>query len=134
MTPNLLFVYGTLRKGFGNHVMMSGCTFLGDGTIQALLYAHGMLPMIGHGDGTVKGELYKVPDEEWRHLDGLEGHPNWYCREHTNVTLADGKVVRAWAYFMLPQYLKNYTEKSSHMGSASIVESGDYAILRDKWI
>ena len=50
-------------------------------------------------DELVKGEVYSVsPECLTRSLDRLEGHPNFYRREHRAVTLADGSTVFAWVY------------------------------------
>lgn len=124
--PNLLFVYGTLRKGFGNHYFLQGAAEKGNGEIEGILYASGMLPMIAEGKGVVKGEVYEIPTSEmWYDLDALEGHPTWYVRQVVEAIMEDGTSQAVWAYFMRPSSLANERVKK--------VPSGDYAILRQEW-
>jgi gamma-glutamylcyclotransferase (GGCT)/AIG2-like uncharacterized protein YtfP len=121
---NLLFVYGTLRQGMGNHPLLGGCSYLGKGRIQAKLYLSGWLPMIYPGDGVTIGEVYEIPDQEkWHRLDSLEGHPDWYERRLVPVTFEDGDEATVWAYFMCDGY-----------PTATYVESGDYAKERGEWV
>ncbi len=125
--PNKLFVYGTLRQGFGNHRLMQGADFLGEATIPAQLFVNGWLPMIGppvaEGD-VVHGEVYRLFDAyHWAMVDGLESHPSWYRREIVTATYKDRDAATpVWAYFM--PHLAEYP-------MATLVESGDYRIARE---
>ena len=100
---NLLVVYGTLRKGHGNHYLMEDCAPVAEGaTVKATLYLSGLLPMIFEGEDTVLGEIYEIPSlEKWKRLDALEGHPDWYERREVDATNPkDGSTVKVWVYFM----------------------------------
>ena len=95
-------VYGTLKKGHGNHRLLSKSKFVGAGT-TSMAY-----PMIQSGipyviDEAGKGnritvEVYRVTAAELRSLDALEGHPEWYVRRQKSVQLATGGTVSAWIY------------------------------------
>ncbi len=95
---HFVFVYGTLKKGERNHHLLQGCK----GT-KAL--APGMrvhcgpgYPYAIRGEGTAIGELYEVDEQTLKRLDELEGHPEYYRRELTEVVLEDGKELTAWIY------------------------------------
>jgi len=88
---HLLFVYGTLKKGFHNHTLISNATYRGRATLgdEYILYS-GYLPYVKHtppgviSPGVV-GELYEVPEELIADLDSLEGHPLLYTRTQVPV-------------------------------------------------
>lgn len=93
-----IFVYGTLKQGFGNHARFLKREPDYVGTIKARLYVSG-LPYIRPGEGVVHGEVYSVDNDTLKGLDMLEGHPGWYRREKVVVETKDGKKVEAQAYF-----------------------------------
>lgn len=77
-------VYGTLKQGFGNHRLLANSKYLGVHTIPDgyTMYSLGGFPAIVEGgDRPVVAEVYEVDRETLIRLDGLEGHPNWYCRK-----------------------------------------------------
>ena len=101
-----VFVYGTLKRGFGNHVVMRDARgeFSDVAEIKgAKMYSyHGAFPFItftSNEEDVVYGELYYLPpsrvDEGMEILDMLEGYPNFYNRKRVEVA---GK--SAWVYFM----------------------------------
>lgn len=120
--PRFIFVYGTLKRGFGNHRLLNGCDFVGEAktkagefTMIALGGFPGMIetPKGERPEGTVSGEIYEVTDsEDLRRLDGLEGHPDWYRRTQVTVYNAEGPVV-----------LDTYVYLSAR-GNEAVVESG----------
>lgn len=69
-----MFVYGTLKRGYGNHRLLADSEFLGLGVAPGRLYNFG-LPGYKRGtEGTVRGELYRVTDATLARLDTLEGY------------------------------------------------------------
>jgi gamma-glutamylaminecyclotransferase len=101
---NLFFVYGTLKKNYGNHTLLKGCKYLGKaltlnnytvyhmGFPQAMLYSDG-LPLLG--------ELYDVPSPEVvESLDRLESNGYFYTRAVRDVKIIDffEEKVKAWIY------------------------------------
>lgn len=110
-----VFVYGTLRKGYGNHVFLEGSKFLGKAKTKEkyTMYARG-IPFVSHEPMVeITGEVYEVDDFTLNRLDTLEGHPNWYIREKVPVILEDGTEVEAWLYF-------------NDVEGGDIVPTGDY--------
>ena len=102
---HLIFVYGTLKQGFGNHRLLAGSKFLGTGSTNKkfAMYSIGF-PFVCKDEpiSQIHGELYQVDDEILQNLDNLEGHPDWYRREKVKIYLDDGNTkpkMKAWIYF-----------------------------------
>lgn len=58
-----VFVYGTVIRGFGNHRLMNGASFLGHGTAEGTMYSLGAFPAVVRADrpgSSVSGEVYSV--------------------------------------------------------------------------
>jgi gamma-glutamylcyclotransferase (GGCT)/AIG2-like uncharacterized protein YtfP len=99
----LVFVYGTLKRGHGNHHWMAGAAFLGEARLPgAVLHDLGPFPMAIRGDGVVWGEVYGIDANVLSRLDGLEGYPRLY--ERHVMALADGR--RAWVYLGRPRQVR----------------------------
>lgn len=102
------FVYGTLRRGFGNHRIMRevGGKFLGEAiSVVAFPLVIADLPYLLDypGEGfRVVGEVYGIADSAgWERLDQLEGHPDFYRRRRERFKwTAGGGQVEAWVYFL----------------------------------
>lgn len=106
---HLLFVYGTMKRGFINHSRLKKAEFISSTTTQDPVYgmmtkmvdsAHRGIywaPEVFHipvGD-RIAGEVYAVPGPELFHIDMAEGHPDTYRRTEIFVNGIDGPV---WAY------------------------------------
>lgn len=121
-----VFVYGTLRKGQYNHYFLKDAHYLADGVTENKygMYAHAY-PMVTRDmqDVQIKGELYLVTKEEFKHLDRLEGYPTFYDREKISV-VTDNTVIEAWMYFL-------DDVKNKHEGMYYIA-SGDYVDYKNK--
>ena len=64
--PVTLFVYGTLKKKYGNHVLIKDCEHLGNHTLKGykLLSVMGYYPaMVESKEDSVVGECYVVTDK-----------------------------------------------------------------------
>lgn len=99
----VVFVYGSLKKGFHNHQLLSGndATFLGEAESTAPAYAMldlGSFPGLIEGDQRVKGELYEVNQYTMDNLDALEGHPYMYERKLARFKMEGHKIKEAWVY------------------------------------
>jgi gamma-glutamylcyclotransferase (GGCT)/AIG2-like uncharacterized protein YtfP len=124
---DLVFFYGTLMSAFkraGRSRIDAKLTPVGRGSIGATLFDLGIYPAaIPSSDGRVSGEVHRMvdADEVLAVLDEYEGvRPNepdssLYVRVETPVTLDDGSVAQAWAYFY-----------NAPLGQARRIESGDY--------
>lgn len=102
-----MFVYGTLKRGFGNHSLLKDSEFQGSAVVQGTLYVHGLPYYRREGSGSVYGELYRVDDDTLARLDRLEGYrehnpeTSFYNRVKVVVTDADevsGEYCVAYAY------------------------------------
>lgn len=108
----LLFVYGTLRRGAKHPlhaVLAENAEFVGMGTFQGRLYDVGGYPGAvpsENGTDVVKGEVYALRDPQrvLRVLDRYEGcasddpHPTEFRRVQAPITLENGRQVMAWIY------------------------------------
>ncbi len=96
---DLVFVYGTLMRGFPLHRLIEGrAEYVGSGTIKARLLDLGRYPAaVPDLHGTVVGELYRLRETGlWRVLDSAEGPQ--YHRQGVTVRMADGREVAAFTY------------------------------------
>jgi len=101
-----VFVYGSLKRGFGNHSLLEHAKYLGN--TETVNCAYKMHPLFGSfpavtactNDGySIIGELYEVDEQTLQSLDMLEGNGSMYTRYLTQVY--DGpQVVEAWMYMM----------------------------------
>ena len=124
---DLVFFYGTLMSAFkraGRSRIDAKLTPVGRGSIGATLFDLGIYPAaIPSSDDRVSGEVHRMVDagDVLAVLDEYEGvRPNepdssLYVRVETPVTLDDGSVAQAWAYFY-----------NAPLGQARRIESGDY--------
>lgn len=123
-----VFFYGTLMTPFnrpGRQRITPKLTGGARGTIRAALFDLGIYPAaVPTDDGSqVLGEIYEMqdPPSVLATLDEIEGYrPNepersLYTRVLTDVTLDDGRVQPAWAYFY-----------NAPLGRAQRISSGDY--------
>lgn len=102
----LVFVYGTLKRGQGNHRYLRGQEFIGTGVTdsdQFQMHHNGAFPMVtksADGGRRVTGELWRVDDKGLRGVDALEGNGSFYRRERVPVT-CDNYTGEAWIYIYL---------------------------------
>lgn len=121
-----VFVYGTLRRGYGNHRLLENSEFLGNAITKEKyeLTANG-IPFVNPDKPTsnIVGEVYEVDNETLKSLDRLEGYDaklddGWYMRREISVMIED-KEEKASIYF------------NSH-SKGVLIEDGNYATYRKK--
>lgn len=109
MASDLLFVYGTLRRGATRGGernpyairLEQEATWLGPARVPGRLYQvnseyPGMTPPEGPEEW-VSGEVWQFSDDElWQALDDYEGDE--YSRVRCSLILADGMPREAWVY------------------------------------
>lgn len=118
---HLVFTYGSLKSGFGNHSCIEGdnTTLLGEGRTQDtsfLMASYRVYPavkrFVSDEAFAIAGELYEVDDEVLECLDMLESNGRFYQRELVNIVLDDedmeNPVVQAWMYLSLLALPKNW--------------------------
>jgi gamma-glutamylcyclotransferase (GGCT)/AIG2-like uncharacterized protein YtfP/predicted glutamine amidotransferase len=114
-------VYGTLKRGHGNHRLLESSYCLGEGnTSDSYPLVIDNLPYVidrkGHGK-RVQVEVYRVDANTLARLDSLEGHPDWYQRKQIQVHLHKGGTITAWVY-MIPD-----AKSQTHMKDTGIYHS-----------
>jgi gamma-glutamylcyclotransferase (GGCT)/AIG2-like uncharacterized protein YtfP len=111
MTSDLLFVYGTLMRGYDHpmaKLLSRNADFIGEAQCRGRLYLVKHYPgLVLSDDATeaVFGEVYRlrVPEQLLREFDMYEAcgegfeEPTQYIRQMLPVRLADG-VADAWTY------------------------------------
>lgn len=115
-----VFVYGSLKKGKGNHSVLGNSVFIRDGKIKGgTMVSMGSFPGLLEGDGEIHGEIYEVTTPIMDRLDRLEGHPHFYARRKCDV--GDGH--QAWVYF-LSETTQAQVKNSQENGHYPVVENG----------
>ncbi len=100
MAIDLLFVYGTLMRGFRLHRLLEGrAEYVGPGHVTARLLDLGAYPAaVRDSHGIVRGEVYRVKDGAlWIALDSAEGPQ--YHREQVTFRRAKGREATAFIYW-----------------------------------
>jgi gamma-glutamylcyclotransferase (GGCT)/AIG2-like uncharacterized protein YtfP len=94
----MIFVYGTLRRGGSNHFRMAGAVFAGAATVRARLYRIDWYPglVLDGAADRVTGEIYQAGADLLRALDDFEG-PG-YRRVRAQAACADGASRVAWLW------------------------------------
>lgn len=112
--PELLFVYGSLRRGSGNLMaerLASEATYVGDASVPGALYDTGPFPAyLPHSDpaARVYGEVWALRPESSETLlavlDQYEGfapdarYGSLFLRERVTVAFDDGSHRETWMY------------------------------------
>lgn len=103
---HLVFVYGSLKMGFGNHGVLqySGAEPVAEGmTLHdgfSMESLGGFPGVYADGDMAIWGEVYEVTDEGLAACDRLEGHPRFYQRHEVEIVTDEGDIVTAWMYIL----------------------------------
>ena len=100
----LIFVYGTLKRGYSNHHYLAGQQFLGEARTSPGFRLHdlggypGMVAHAGDREG-VSGEVWSVDADALTHMDGLEGLAEGLYRRATIILLPPFAGQKIEAYF-----------------------------------
>ena len=119
--PDLIFVYGALRKGASNDWRMKTARWLGPAEVEGTLVKIDWYPglVLGSG-GLVKGEVYEISPELLKELDafegiGLEDDRNGEYHRIKRTIEVEGTSQDVWIY----EWLKG-------IEGYEIVETGDW--------
>lgn len=96
-----VFVYGSLKEGYWNHVCIKGSKRISNATTEEAIYDmrdSGYPLLFEGGEDIVSGEVYEVDDATLERCDRLEGHPNFYKRTPVSVVLTSGEVMDVEMY------------------------------------
>lgn len=96
----LVAVYGSLRKGMGNHGLLDNdeSVLLSTEQIPGFeMYSYGAYPFIRPADTEqpITIEVYAVSSSVMQRLDRLEGYPSFYNRKLVQTSKG-----QAWIYFI----------------------------------
>ena len=83
-----VFVYGTLKSGYGNNRLLEGHTFVGSFVVNGFkLYNYGFPAAKEDENSKVRGEIWDIGDDQHtlRRLDGLESEGYMYHRKEVDV-------------------------------------------------
>ncbi len=100
----LVFVYGTLRKGASNHFRMEGADCLGKAVVTGELYRIDWYPgvILCQEGPLVHGEIYRVRPALLAQLDRFEGirgaTGDEYARVRALAHADAGRPVEVWVY------------------------------------
>jgi gamma-glutamylcyclotransferase (GGCT)/AIG2-like uncharacterized protein YtfP len=103
---DLVFVYGTLRRGASNHFRMAGADFVAAGTVRGRMYRIDWYPglVLDGGGDWIHGEVYAVREEILTALDVFEGVSAHevdgaeYRRVRAEVRTTSGASLVAWVW------------------------------------
>ncbi|UYV60833.1 GGACT [Cordylochernes scorpioides] len=111
-SPDLVFVYGTLKSGEPNHDLIksssTGARLVGRAKTchrwPLIIASRYNIPYLLHcrdkGEH-VLGEVYEVDDDMLAKLDELECHPDYYTRRKEPVhLLSTSTEITPWIYFL----------------------------------
>lgn len=126
-TPQLLFVYGLLMRGFQLNALLADGELVDSATIRGILVSLGTYPGLLEGDGTVRGELYAFADlgaalaviDAAEEYDPQSSERSLYRRVARHVQGTKVGKVLAWVY------LYNGSTKD-----APLVPRGDWRLVR----
>ena len=101
----LIFVYGSLRKGFHNDIYLKDAEFIGNfQTLEKFyMYSYKSYPFpyilrkklekCTSEPIQIQGEVYKINESILKRLDVLEGHPDFYKRQEIEVESNTEKLI-----------------------------------------
>lgn len=118
MNNTYLFVYGTLRMGYGLKLLQeigSALTYVGAATVCGALYDLGDFPgAVNGGESVIAGDVFTLHDRQvFDLLDAYEGDA--FKREEADVRLQTGETVKAFLYW--------YTGSTANHPQ---IQNGDY--------
>ena len=126
-------VYGSLRRGQAAETKMQRMEFVGQGAINASLYALGWYPGVKLGEGVTIVDVFKLPEDEHLReailfdLDNYEGysprHPenSLFVRRVVNLSVPVLPFTRESKHPPVYVYEYNYP-----VNRAPLVKSGDW--------
>jgi gamma-glutamylcyclotransferase (GGCT)/AIG2-like uncharacterized protein YtfP len=87
-----VFVYGTLKRGYGNHRLLENATLIDEAVTDVKFdMIAGGFPVVFESDTglPLTGEVYQVDAATLQSLDNLEGEGTMYFRKEVPVSLAN---------------------------------------------
>jgi gamma-glutamylcyclotransferase (GGCT)/AIG2-like uncharacterized protein YtfP len=114
----LLFAYGSLKKGFGNHPLLSDSKLLGEDVLDLgySMISFGPYPGLVSGGGyPIHGEIYEVSDDTFNRVEMLEGSPTFYRPVEVETKFGTATI-----------YVLNEETRSYRVSEETLVRSGNW--------
>jgi gamma-glutamylaminecyclotransferase len=122
---HLIFVYGTLKRGFIRHSLLKSPYYVGEGWTKFrhynMEYTKGANPFPivtrKHNGHAIQGEVFLVPPETIVCTDFYESNGQYYDRIKTPIEITNANniatplVVDCWVYFGCKEHWEEYREK-----------------------
>ena len=118
-----VFVYGTLKRGYGNNRLLTDATYLGTAKTQerwAMIGKGAAFPYLLEENEKgyhVQGEVYVVSDMELARLDNLEGYPYHYTKQELIVNYTDDLTPEEVTVYTKTQYRADYINQNVLIGN-----------------
>ena len=116
---NKVFVYGTLKQGWGGNSILEGAKKLGVAETRKRysVIGSGFPRAFAEDDpnfqkelsGYLIGEAYEVSEKMMERMDYYEGHPDFFERKKVVVTLENDEKIIAWMYHSKHKPNDNYS-------------------------
>ena len=106
-----LFVYGTLRRGFGlplTRQLAAHWKYAGKAKLKAVCFDLGDSPgAVADRSGTLKGDLYSLDNpgkvlsilDEYEGIDPKDPEGGEFIRKKAPVRLSSGRMLETWVYW-----------------------------------
>jgi len=106
MNKTLIFVYGSLKSGYGNNIVLGDSDFIDFYATNSkyTMYDLGAFPAVAvGGKSVISGEIYSVNDEILEAVDMLEGVDHNFYERHIISTQEFGDVIM---YVITAEYME----------------------------
>jgi len=137
----LVFVYGTLKRGCSNNILLRKDTFIGEAfTLKSLcMFSYGVPVVVVPSNEIladkalpILGEVYSVSKRSLQNLDALEGHPRIYRRVIEKVQIGNVRT-KAYIYVKSKQMNNLYADLLDDLNENVYIIDGKYS-WAETWV
>jgi gamma-glutamylaminecyclotransferase len=132
----LIFVYGSLRKGFINNILLKNQSYLGEFITnkeyhlfgpKSLLFPYLVENQINNIKQTnIYGEVYDIDYDILKRIDDYTNHPDFFLRKQIKVqSVIDNSEIIVDTYFLNSIIMINEIKENKYSRFINI-ESGDW--------
>lgn len=119
-----VFVYGTLKSGYGNNRLLSSSKFLGTAVVKGYKLFNSGFPVATHDENSsVVGEVWEIDEgRTLSNLDALESYPHFYGRDTVDAMLDSVQGYECQMYVGNPKSWRNF----NGLKECPVNENGHY--------